>query len=209
MKLYELTAQYRADVAKLQDLDLPPEVVLDTIDGMQGEITDKIKAVIIVSKEMAVEAEARIECGRKMMDSGKAQLNRAEGLTSYAQIAIQNSGLSLPLKYTEFTVNLQRNPPSCTVVDAEKLPPHLVSKTVSFTIACTNPNDVISKLCQAATGLSIDLGVPIVDIKADKKAVLDTLKTIQDVNNKREKDAPEDKLAGAHMNPFTYRVTVK
>ena len=34
--LHEITTVYREDVAHLQDLDLPPEVVIDTVVGMQA-----------------------------------------------------------------------------------------------------------------------------------------------------------------------------
>ena len=39
--LYDIAAQYRADVARLADLDLPAEVITDTLDAMSGELEVK------------------------------------------------------------------------------------------------------------------------------------------------------------------------
>ena len=38
--LYEIATTYRADAARLQDLDLPAEVVTDTLDAMAGGTVD-------------------------------------------------------------------------------------------------------------------------------------------------------------------------
>ena len=39
--LYEIATSYRADVARLADLDLPAEVITDTLDAMSGELEVK------------------------------------------------------------------------------------------------------------------------------------------------------------------------
>ncbi len=39
--LYHIAAEYRAAAAKLADMDLPPEVVFDTLEGMAGEVEAK------------------------------------------------------------------------------------------------------------------------------------------------------------------------
>lgn len=208
MKLYELAIEYRNLVAQLQDVDLPPEVVLDTIDGMQGEVSEKIKAVLIVSMEIESEAEARAAHGKRMTESAKAMANRAEALRSYAQVAIQNCGLALPLKYPEFNVNLQRNPPSCDVTHPELLPPHLKTIEASVTLtgsATVTPDDIAKHLTAAGLGVH---GVQLTT-KVDKKAVLDTLKTIAAANDAKGKDEEPDRLPGAHFNPTGYRITVK
>lgn len=44
--LYEIAADYRADLAALADLDLDPQTVADTLEGMQGDLQAKLRAVI-------------------------------------------------------------------------------------------------------------------------------------------------------------------
>lgn len=208
MRLYELVDQYRADMARLQDVDLPAEVVLDTIDGMQGEVSEKIKAVMIVSMEMDAEAGVRADHAKRMAESAKSMANRAEALRSYAQVAIQNCGLMLPLKFPEFSVNLQRNPLSCEVTNAELLPAHLKTVDVTFTLAPSvkkSVDDIAGVL--AAAGIGVHGGS--MDVRPDKKAVLDALKTIEAVNSKKGKNEDHDRLPGARFNPTGYRVTVR
>lgn len=211
MRLYELVDSYRADIAKLQDLDMPPEAVLDTIDGMQGEVSEKIKAVLIVSMEMDAEAEIRKAHGQRMMDSAKSMAGRADGLLSYAQIAIQNCGLALPLKYPEFSVNLRKNPPSCEVTDAELLPTHLVSREVTFQVS-GDTRLLLDLVNDATRDNYLSPGYascPTVAVKADKRAVLESLKAIELVNEAKQEGQEKDRLPGAHMNPAGFRIVIK
>lgn len=46
-KLYEIANEY----AKLMDSDLEPEMIADTIEGMEGEFTDKIEQLLSVIKK--------------------------------------------------------------------------------------------------------------------------------------------------------------
>ena len=41
MKLYELTAQYDEALKTLSDMNLPKEVVEDTLEALSGEIEEK------------------------------------------------------------------------------------------------------------------------------------------------------------------------
>jgi len=194
VKLFELAEEYRADVAKLQNLDLPPEVVLDTIDSMQGEIKEKIKAVVWVAMEMKAAAEARIECAKKMLASGESEMSRSESLLTYAQIAIQNSGVTLPIKYTEFTVNLQKNQQSCDIVDTTKLPENFKHTDIKYRIA-GDASNFIKAFEEYAKAQKIQLGGASVEVKAEKRLVLDALKS--------------GVVAGAVMAPQTFRLTIK
>jgi hypothetical protein len=210
MKLYELAEEYRADVAKLQDLDLPPEVVLDTIDSMQGDIKDKIKAVIFVASEMKATGLARLDAAKRMMESGQSELNRAEGLFSYAQIAIQNSGLTLPIKYDEFNVNLQKNPPSCDITDMEKLPEKFKRTEVKTVIESSlNEPEFLLQLHKLADASNVKIISTTIEFKVDKKAVLTELKALHEENNQREVGTPAKTLPGASINPTSFRLTVK
>lgn len=215
-KLYELLDEYRADVARLQELDLPPEAVLDTIDGMQGELVDKIKAVVIVAMELDAEAASRKQHATRMSDSAKALANRAEGLRSYAQIAIQNSGLRLPLKYPEFSINLKKNPLSCTVSDPVKLLPSLRRATVSVELpASISTQDFLLALANglSSTATTQSAAQTISDsaevvLTPDKAAVLRALKVVEEKNKREPDETKRHRLEGAYINPVGYRLSV-
>lgn len=198
MNLYDIATQYREDVVLLQNLDMPSEAVLDTVEGMQGDLIDKLKAVLIVAMRLEAEAQVRAEHGKRMLDSAKAMAQRAESLRTYAQATIQGCGLALPLKYPEFTVALQRNPPSCEVVDVMKLPVELKSCTVTFAVHPAQASSFVQAIRDSADLHQAVAGEPTVEFKPDKKAVLDTLKR-----------TGTDTLPGAHLNPPAFRLTIR
>ena len=208
MKLYELAEQYRADVALLQDLDMPPEVVRDTIESMQGDVHEKIKAVIIVAFEIEAEGKTRAEHAKRMAESAKAMLVRADGLRSYAQAAIQSLGLALPLKYPEFSVNMQRNPASCEVTDSALLPAHCVTTTVTFEVGTAELLEQVFASVSAwrEAGGTVN---PVVSRVADKRVVLDALKQVAAANSGKTNAEDADTLPGARMNPTAFRLVVK
>lgn len=201
--LYTIAAEYTADIAKLADLNLPPEAVVDTVDAMQGEVTEKIKAVLIVAMRMDGEAALRKQHGDRMIESAKAIQARADGLRSYAQIAIQNCGVVTPISYPEFTVALQPNPPSAEVSDEGKVPwGEFRSCEVTFTLR-VDPEQFVSGVAallekpnMSETRAALDMAQTKCVEKVDRRQVLAALKT-------------GHVIPGARMAPKVYRIVIK
>lgn len=198
MNLYEIATQYRADVAHLQDLDLPPEVVIDTVEGMQGDMIDKLKAVLIVAMGLEAEAEVRAVHAKRMNDSAKAMANRAQALRTYAQLTIQGCGISLPIKYPEFTVSMQKNPASCEVVDVQSLPADLKACSITFTVRPDQASGFVAAIQKNAKLAQAISGEPDVEFRPDKKAILELLKK-----------SGTDALPGARLSQVAYRLTIR
>ena len=57
--LYEISLAYRADVARLADLDLPAEVITDTLDAMSGELEVKAQSVVMYARNLQATAAFR------------------------------------------------------------------------------------------------------------------------------------------------------
>lgn len=211
MKLYEIAAEYQASVAKLMDLNLPPETVADTIEEMQGDIKDKVRAVVAASLQMDAQAEIREGHAKRMLESAKAEKDRAESLRTYAQITIQNCGIALPLKFPEFDVSLQRNPPSCEVTDVAALEDKLKKTTLSWTVF--GDGQWLAKAVGAAVAENKDMQWSLDAFNAETKPVKrDVLSRLKDVERENE-ELPEGqepkRLAGARLNPPSYRMTIK
>lgn len=188
--LYQIVARYQDDLAKLQDLDLPPEVVADTIEGMQGEIEEKVRAVVAYALEMEKAAEVRAAEAARMKDSAARFSARAESLRTYALGALQASGLRLPLIAPEFTLNVAKQPRSVEVADPAALPDEMVKTTVTIQFTGRPPNTwAVSEQAPAGAEIAVDT-VPV------KKAIADALKA----------DAA---VPGAALAPQSFRLTVR
>lgn len=187
--LYQIVSRYQADLARLQDMDLPAEVVLDTMEAMQGEIEEKVRAVVAFALDIERAAQARSDEARRLADGAEALVRRADALKMYAQIALMNSGLRLPLIAPEFTLNLAKLPPAVEVSNVEALPDSMVKTTVtiSFPGRCAGLLDA----CTLPEGASVER-----EVKPVKKAVGDVLKAGAEV-------------PGARLAATAYRLTVR
>lgn len=192
--LFEIIGRYHADLAKLSDTDLPPEAVLDTMEAMQGDVEEKLRAVVAFARQLDADAEIRKSEAKRMADGAKALQNRADQLLTYAQIGLMNSGLKLPLRCPEFTLNLAKMPPACDIKNAEEIPgrfkrlelsAHLPQMPVGQDIA----GDVAAYL--RTLGFEVDSAEVL-----DKRSLLDALKAGEEV-------------PGATLMPQAFRLSVR
>ena len=188
--LYAIVARYQDDLAKLQDLDIPAEVVLDTIEGMQGELVDKLRAVVGYAIDLEKQAEIRAAEAKRMADSAKRMAERAESIRTYAQIGLMNSGLKLPVVCPEFTLNLAKNPRSVEITDCDGIPDEYVKTcvTLEFQGRRKDWTDMV-------VGTLPEGGDFTVEVKPLKKPISDALKA--------------GFLPGAVFGPQSYRLSVK
>ncbi len=52
MTLYELKSEYMELLTMLEDPDVDPEVVADTLESVEGELTDKCEAYTVIIREL-------------------------------------------------------------------------------------------------------------------------------------------------------------
>lgn len=81
--LYLIAAEYKADAAKLTDLDLPAEVIEDTLESLAGELEAKAQSVAFVIRSLESEAAAIAGWRKAAEQREKAALARAERLRDY------------------------------------------------------------------------------------------------------------------------------
>lgn len=119
--LYELARQYHDDAAKLEDLDLDPQTVADTLEGMGGELEVKAVNVIYFCQNLAATAAAIKEAETKMAARRKALENRAEALKKYVFDNMKFAGIS-KIECPHFKLSIRDNPASVDVFDQAQLP---------------------------------------------------------------------------------------
>jgi Siphovirus Gp157 len=91
--LYLVAAQYREAAEKLADLDLPPEVVADTLESLSGEIEVKAQNVALFVRSMEADAQAVKQWAKDATERAKAIEARAERLREYLSDNMQACGI--------------------------------------------------------------------------------------------------------------------
>jgi hypothetical protein len=92
--LYELAAQYRSAADQLSDLDLPPEVVADTLEGLSGELEEKAQSVAYMIRNLEVTADAIKAFEVAQAERRKAIERRAESLREYIRRSMEACGIT-------------------------------------------------------------------------------------------------------------------
>lgn len=119
--LYELATQYRADLAKLEDMDLDEQTLADTLDSIGGELEAKAVNVIYFCQNLAATATAIKEAEAKMAARRKALENRADALKKYVFENMKFAGIS-KIECPHFKLSIRDNPASVEVFDQAQLP---------------------------------------------------------------------------------------
>jgi len=119
--LYTIAAQYQQDLALMADLDLDDQTIADTLEGMQGELQDKLRAVIAWGLDQSVLAEGTKQAAKRMADLAAAREKRAQAMFDYARNAMQATGLGEVVS-DEFSAKLAKKPPSVLISDGAVIP---------------------------------------------------------------------------------------
>ena len=87
--LYEIAAEYRADAEKLADLDLTPEAIADTLEGMSGNLQAKAANIGSLVKHLEITADAIKDAEAQLYKRRKALDNRIESIKAYVLNVMQ------------------------------------------------------------------------------------------------------------------------
>ena len=122
MTLYELTTQYQALLELAEDPDVDPEVLADTMDGLDGDIEEKADGYAKVIKCLETQAAGvkteldRLNTRKKSIETNIARIK--ENL----EAAMRITG-KVKFKTDLFSFGIQKNPASVVIdVDPAALP---------------------------------------------------------------------------------------
>lgn len=121
VSLYKIAEAYRADLAKLADLDLPADVIADTLEGMSGALEEKVEARCFVIRNMdasiaGVEAAIKEMQGRlKSMQGRRDQLAQS---TLDAMVACGKSRIESPY----LRISVGENPEKVDIFEQALIP---------------------------------------------------------------------------------------
>lgn len=77
--LYQIANAY----AQLQNEDLDPELIADTIEGIDGEFSDKVEQLLAVIKNEQALADALKAESKKLSDRAKSSESKIESIKQY------------------------------------------------------------------------------------------------------------------------------
>jgi len=120
MTLYEMTEDYRALLEMAEDPDTDPEVIRDTMEGIEGAIEEKAEGYAIVMKEleaseMALKNEIDRLTARRLTIS-----NNIRCMKLSLKDAMEATGKT-KFKTTLFSFGIQKNPPSLVIDDETRV----------------------------------------------------------------------------------------
>lgn len=127
--LYEVVASYRADLDALNALDLDAQTYADTLDGMQGALQDKLRAVIAYSLDLEIEATGAAAASKRMKERAESLDNRVKWLRDYALRAMEATGIG-EISTDEWAAKVAKKPPAVVIADGIELPAEYVRTTV-------------------------------------------------------------------------------
>lgn len=122
MNLYELTGEYIALMRMLEDASADDESeIVAAIEAATGDIEDKADAYARIVKNLQGDIDA-LEQEEKRLKARRTVLeNRVDRLKMAIQNTMELTGLR-KLKTSIGSWSVQKNPPSATVIDLEKVP---------------------------------------------------------------------------------------
>jgi hypothetical protein len=119
--LFEIASEYRADAAKLEDLDLDDQTFADTLEAISGDLETKCMQTAFVARNLEATAAQIKEAAKVMTERAKALENRAERIRKYLL-----DGLTLAqvekVDTPYFRIKIALNPPSVQIADESLIP---------------------------------------------------------------------------------------
>jgi hypothetical protein len=118
--LYTLADEYLQDVAKLQDLDLDPQTVSDTLEGMGGALEAKATNVAMFCRNLESLADQIKQAEAAMATRRKDIEGRADAVRAYLLSNMLRTGIT-KIESPYFKIAIAKNPPSVVVDDEDTL----------------------------------------------------------------------------------------
>ena len=117
MNLYELSQNYLA----VQDMDLEPETLKDTLDSIEEAIEVKAENIAKWIRNLEADKKAFEEEEKRFKDKKQAADNRIKSLKLYLEDNMRLTGKT-KFKAGFFSFAIQNNPPSVEVFDEALIP---------------------------------------------------------------------------------------
>ena len=124
--LYLIANEYKTAAQKLADLELPPEVVADTLESLSGDLEVKAQNVAYMIRSFEADAAAVKQWAKDAAERAKAMEARAERLRDYLASNLMVAGIE---KIDGPGVRIGWRKSSAVIIDEASLIPTEFMKT--------------------------------------------------------------------------------
>lgn len=121
MRLFEISAQYRALQALEDAEDIPPEVIADTLESLEGDFKDKSEAVAKFILSLEAAAAAKADAAQKMATRANRLQKRADSIRQYLLLQFMVIDKK-KIETDELVIARRNNPEAVFVTDETKVP---------------------------------------------------------------------------------------
>jgi hypothetical protein len=121
LALYELASEFRAVADQLADMDLPPEVVADTLEAIAQPLEQKCTNVAAFARNLEAAADQIKAAEAEMARRRKAIEARAASLREYLLSNMQRCGIQ-KIESPWFRIAVRANPESVVIDDESAIP---------------------------------------------------------------------------------------
>ncbi|MDD5037427.1 MAG: siphovirus Gp157 family protein [Methylococcaceae bacterium] len=119
--IYEISARYQSLLDRLYDPDLPEDCILDTLEGIEGEMADKAENIAALCCELEATAAAIKEAETRQKSRRQAMENKASRLRKYLLDAMAATGNS-KFETSRFRIAIRQNPEAVIIDDEAAIP---------------------------------------------------------------------------------------
>ncbi len=135
LTLYEINQDYMQALDMFTDpeTDIPLEAAMDTLDGIEGQLQDKVVNVAKFMQNLDATAKAIKEAEQKMAKRRKAIENRAQWFKDYLKNNMQAAGIT-KIESPWFNLAIQKNPEAVEITNEELLPDDFKTEVVTIKI---------------------------------------------------------------------------
>lgn len=123
--LHQLTQEYMELLNMAEEMELDPQTLKDTLEGMDGEFEQKAENYAVIINSLLGQAEMLKAEKKRIEEREKVFLNNAERMKEALEKAMKVTG-KRKFKTLLFGFNIQKNPLSLVIDDESKVPKEFV-----------------------------------------------------------------------------------
>ncbi len=151
LTLYDIGQDYlqALDLFTDPEADIPMDAVMDTLEGIEGQMQDKAVNVAKFMQNLVASAKAIKEAEQQMARRRKAIENRATWFKEYLKNNMEAAGIT-KIESPWFNLAIQKNPEAVEIFDETSLPDEFKSEVVTVKI----DRSAIKQALQDGVGVS-------------------------------------------------------